>query len=109
MSIPANRALVPFRPFMIVRVAAFDDEEPAEIRTYASREDCERGLFDWIGESVYRDEVSGGCWNPGEGCYVFAASEHGELRHWRYEGPEGGSQFGPWPDEACGPDAPVPF
>ena len=98
MSIPANRALAPYRPFRIVRAAAFDDE-PAEIRSYASREACERGLFDWIAESVVPDDISGGSWNRGEGWYVFAASEHGELRHWRYEGPEGGSHFGPWPEE----------
>ena len=98
MPIPANRALVPFRPFTIVRVAGFDDE-PAKIRNCDSREDCERVLFDWIEESVVRDGISGGWFNSGEGCYTFAACEHGELRHWRYECPQGGSHFGPWPEE----------
>jgi len=99
MPIPANRALVPFRPFMIVRVADYD-EEPAEIRTYASREACERGLFDWIGESVVHDEISGGAFDPGSGWYTFAACENGEVRHWRSECPQGiRCHFGPWPEE----------
>ncbi len=99
MSIPANRALVPFRPFLIVRVAEFDDE-PAEIRTAASREDCERALFDWIEESVVPNEISGGSFNPGGGCYIFTASEYGELRHQRTERPNGGCHFGPWTEQA---------
>ena len=99
MPIPASRALVPFRPFMTVRVAEFGDE-PAAFRTYATREDCERDLFDWIAESVIHDEIYGGFFNPGEGCYTFTACEHGELRHRRGEYPDGGWHFGPWPEEA---------
>ena len=86
MPIPASHALVPFRPFMTVRVAEFDDE-PAAFRTYATREDCERDLFDWIAESVIPDDISCGCFNPGEGWYTFTACEHGELRHRRGEYP----------------------
>ena len=100
MPIPANRALVPYRPFMTVRVADFD-EEPAEIRTYASREACETDLFDWISESVIPDEIDDGYCVKGEGWYTFAAYENGELRHQRSEHPEGlCNLFGPWPEEA---------
>ncbi len=60
----------------------------------------ERDLFDWIYDSVILDEISGGSFNPGEGCYTFAACEHGALRHWRREHPDGGNHFGPWPEEA---------
>ena len=99
MPIPSNQALVPHRPFMTVRVADFDDE-PAELRTYASREACEADLLDWICESVIPDEISGGAWDPGDGWYTFAAYEAGELRHQRTEHPDGGFHFGPWAEEA---------
>ena len=99
MPIPASRALVPFRPFMTVRVGGYDDE-PAGIRTYANRQECEEDLSDWIAASVIPDGISGGCFNPGQGWYTFTACEHGELRHRRGEYPDGGWHFGPWPEEA---------
>ncbi len=100
MPIPDNRALVPYRPFMTVRAADFH-EEPAELRTYASREACENDLFAWISESVIPNEVSGGSYNPGHGWYTFASYENGEIRHQRREHPEGLCyHFGPWAEDA---------
>ena len=97
MTIPANQALVPYRPFMTVCAAEFDDS--ATIRTYATREACEDDLYAWADALVGPYEPFGWFTPPGVCEYVFAAYEHGELRHWRCEGPQGGSHFGPWPEE----------